>query len=122
MAEGHGRLGKRVRGPNFVYRRSKKQQEKRDKKEKEKEFKLRMRRGGYDSLTDKEWKKRFLDGKDLPKVRRVGKGYVTSKKDALGWDQGPALSHKKWADKEQRKSERKVGKGYVISKNRSKNK
>ena len=24
MAEGHGRLGKRVRGPNFVYRRSKK--------------------------------------------------------------------------------------------------
>ena len=73
-------------------------------------------------MTSEEWQKQFLDGKDLPKVRRVGKGYVTAKKHALGWDQGPALSNKKRHQKVIRKQQRKVGKGYVISKNRSKNK
>ena len=118
MAEGHGRLGKRVRGPNFVYRRSKKQQEKRDKKEKEKEFKLRMRRGGL--LTDKEHDD-WSENKPPPKVRKVGKGYVTAKSRRYGKPE-PIESIEKWEAKLKRKSQRKVGKGYVISKNRSKKK
>jgi hypothetical protein len=98
MAEGHGRLGKRVRGPNFVYRRSKKQQEKRDKEEKEES-----------SI--------FRD------TRSVGKDHVMTKKDWFAdYVRGPILSDKKLAAKYKRKSERKVGKGYVISKNRSKKK
>ena len=119
MSEGHGRLGKRVRGPNFVYRRSKKQQEKRDKKEKEKEFKQRMRRGG--NLTEKEWDDWIDKDKPPPKVRKVGKGYVTAKSRRYGKPE-PIESYEKFQAKQQRKSQRKVGKGYVISKNRSKKK
>jgi len=119
MAEGHGRLGKRVRGPNFVYRRSKFKQKKREKEEKEKEFKQRMRRGG--SLTDKEWDDWLSKDKPPPKVRKVGKGYVTAKSRTYG-KPGPIESIERYEARDKRKQQRKVGKGYVISKNRSKKK
>ena len=119
MAEGHGSLGKRVRGPNFVYRRSKFQQKKRDKEEKEKEFKQRIRRGG--SLTKEESDRDLGFGEELPGIRRVGKGHVGAKRPH-NQSSGPVLSDWKRMQKKDRKKNRKVGKGYVISKNRSKKK